>query len=52
MTDSMTIGAAKNIEAYNWARKGYRVTRFDGAVPMTAAEREEFSRTGRVPEVK
>jgi hypothetical protein len=49
MTDAMTISAAANIEADRWARKGYRLTRFDGPVAMAAAEREAYARTGSPP---
>jgi hypothetical protein len=49
-SDHDTILAAHNIEAFNWARKGYCLTRFDGPVPMTAAEREAFARTNVAPE--
>jgi hypothetical protein len=49
MTDAMTISAASDIEADRWARKGCRLTRFDGPVPMTAAEREAYARTGVAP---
>jgi hypothetical protein len=49
-SDHDTILAARNVEAYNWARKGYRLTRFDGPVRMTSAERETFAGTGVPPE--
>lgn len=48
----MTISAARAIEADRWARKGYRCTRYDGPVPMTAAERAEYARTGVAPSVR
>lgn len=51
MTDSETISAAHAIEADRWARKGYRLTHFDGAVRMTDTERAEYARTGRAPAV-
>jgi hypothetical protein len=50
--NASAISAALALEALNWARKGYRVTRLDGAVAMTAAEKSEFARTGNPPEVK
>lgn len=52
MTDALTISAARDIEADRWARKGYRLTRYDGPVQMTAAERAEYARTGRAPAVR
>lgn len=49
MTDALTISAARDIEADRWARKGYRLTRFDGAQPMTAGELAAYKRTGVAP---
>ncbi len=52
MNDALTISAARSLEADRWARQGYRLTRFDGAVPMTGAELAEYRRTGIAPAVK
>ena len=52
MNDAATISAALAVEADRWARKGYRITRLDGAVAMTAAEKTEYARTGNPPEIK
>jgi len=49
MTDAFTIATATVIEAERWARRGYRLTRHDGPVPMTPAEREAYARTGIAP---
>lgn len=49
MTDGLTISAAHAIERLTWARKGYRLTRYDGPVKMTAAELDMFARTGIAP---
>lgn len=46
MTDALTIAAAAELEADRWARKGYRLTRYDGARLMTAAELANYNRTG------
>lgn len=50
MTDADTISCARFLEAERWARQGYRLTRFDGPIPMTADERAEYVRTGRPPD--
>lgn len=49
MTDSETISGARYLEALKWARKGYRLERYNGPVAMTDAERTTFVRTGEPP---
>lgn len=49
MTDLTTINAARQLEEQRWARKGYRLVRYDGPRAMTAAEAAEYARTGNAP---